>query len=118
MKRLTPAIKQEVKKKAHELKWTYADANQAEMVALAELGQSNAVIRQDCKLTNYEITYGLAKSQKLRGLTGGYRRAWANGESDICKQIKKDFLAILRKEIQTSLPKMVQVQPKPPASAG
>lgn len=111
MKRLTPEIHQAVKKKVRELKWTYRDTTQAEMVALAELGQSNAVIRRDCKLTNYEITYGLAKSQKIRGLKGGYRRAWANGESEVCKQVKADLLAVLRQEIQRTLPAKLVVTP-------
>ena len=118
MKRLTPAIKQVVKSKVHGLKWTFSDPNQAEMVALAELGQSNLVIREDCKLSNYEINYGLARSQKIRGLKGGYRRAWANGESEICKQIKKDFLAVLRQEIQASLPKLIRVPDKPKVATG
>lgn len=109
MKRLTPAIKQEVRKQVGRLKWTYADANQAEMVALAELGQSNAVIRRDCHFSDNEISFALRKSQQLRGLKGGYRRAWANGESDVCKQVKADLLAVLRKEIQRTLPPKINI---------
>lgn len=110
---ITPAIKAVARKKAREIKWTFSTPQQALMVALAELGQSNAVIRQDCKLSNYEITYGLMKSQKLQGLKGGYRRAWANGESDICKQVKQDLLAVLQAEIQTNLPQRLAVPPEP-----
>src|SRR5262245_27220275 len=95
---ITPEIRVAVKKKAREIKWHFGNQQQALMVALAELGQSNAVIRHDCKMSNHEITYGLMKSQKLQGLKGGYRRAWANGESEICKQVKADLLAVLTTE--------------------
>lgn len=115
MKRLkiTPAIKQEVKKKGKAIRWTFADHDQAEMIALAELGQSNMVIRKSCGYSDHEIAYALGKSQKVQGMKGGYRRAWANGESDICKQVKSDLLAVLREEVQKTLPQKIVVPPPP-----
>ena len=110
---ITPAIKQVTKKKVREIKWTFGNETQALMVALAELGQSNAVIRHDCKMSDHEITYGLMKSQKLQGLKGGYRRAWSNGESEICKQVKADLLAVLQQEIQQNLPQRINLPPAP-----
>jgi hypothetical protein len=107
---ITPAIKEAVKKKSKEIKWHFRSHEQAQMVALAELGQSNAVIRRDCKLSDNEIVYGLMKSQKLQGMKGGYRRAWANGESDICKQVKNDLLGILRQEVQRTLPQKAVIE--------
>ena len=113
---ITPAIREEVKKKGKEIKWTFADPNQAEMIALAELGQSNQVIRKACRYSDTQIQYALGKAQKLQGMKGGYRRAWANGESDICKQVKADLLAVLRKDIQESLPQKIVVPPQPPVT--
>lgn len=110
---ITEAIKKAVAKKGREIKWSFSTPNQALMVALAELGQSNAVIRHDCKMSDHEVTYGLMKSQKLQGMKGGYRRAWANGESEICKQVKNDLLAVLQAEAQSNLPKLIKVPDKP-----
>lgn len=113
---ITPEIQAVVKKKGKDIKWSFSTPNQALMVALAELGQSNAVIRKDCRLSDHEITYGLMKSQKLQGMKGGYRRAWSNGESEICKQVKADLLAVLQAEIQQNLPQRLAVPPEPPVT--
>lgn len=110
---ITPAIRDAVRKKVKTIKWTFSTPQQALMVALAELGQSNSVIRHDCKMSDHEVTYGLMKSQKLQGMKGGYRRAWANGESDICKQVKSDLLSVLQAEAQSSLPKLIKTTPTP-----
>jgi hypothetical protein len=111
MKRLTPAIRQAVKKKGREVKWLFASDNQAEMIALAELGQSNKVITKATGIPDGSIQYALTKAQRLQGMKGGYRRAWANGESDICKQVKADLLAVLREEVQKTLPQKIVVPP-------
>ena len=95
------------------LKWTYQGTTQATMLALAQLGQSNRVIRQDCKLSDGEIGYGLSKAQAIMGLKGGYRRAWSDGTSPICQQVKRDLLAVLRQEVQRTIPvKLIHPAPE------
>ena len=104
--------KDNVIKKGHLLKWTYQGASQAELLALAQLGQSNRVIIQATKFSKNEIAYGLHKAQRVMGGTGGFRRNWANGESELVRQIKRDYLAVLRQDIQRSLPQQI-IHPEP-----
>jgi hypothetical protein len=66
-------------------------------------------------MSDHEVTYGLMKSQKLQGMKGGYRRAWSNGESEICKQVKKDLLSVLQQDALERLPAMVTIPPETPA---
>lgn len=94
------------------LKWTYQGTTQAEMLALAQLGQSNNVIKRDCKMTDNEINYGLTKAQKVMGIKGGFRRGWADGRTPIVQKIKRDILAVLRQDIQRSLPQQI-IHPTP-----
>jgi len=97
-------MKQSTKPKRHPLKWTFDDEAQATLKALAEMGRSNAQIRQRTGFTNNEINYALGKSQAVEGKKGGYRHGWANGTSTFAKRVEKDYLAVLVQDTLRHLP--------------
>jgi hypothetical protein len=104
----------------HPIKVTFAAFSDAEALALAMLGQTDAVIIRSTGLTKGQISYRLKKAKNLEHLAHGYRVRWRNGESDICQKIKKDLLSVIRADIQKTMPvqiakpevKTVKVHPK------
>lgn len=99
--------KDNVIKKGRVIKWTYQGPAQSHLLALAECGQSNAHIKRLYKFTDHEITYALSKAQAVRGHRGGYRRAWANGTSEMAHRFLKDMVAIRASEIQRNVPQLI-----------
>lgn len=93
-------------KKGRVLKWTFQSVMQSMLKSLGELGQSNARIKLETKgaFTDNEINYALAKAQRVEGFKGGYRRRWANGESELCQRVKRDLLSVLIRDNQRKLP--------------
>ena len=86
-------------------------------VALAKIGQSNLVINRDCGLKDGQTNYRLTKAQRLEGGKGGYRRAWANGETPLVRRIKNDYLGVLMNEVQRKLPRLIE-HPAPKVKEG
>lgn len=94
------------------LKVTFMGHSDAECIALAQLGQSDRVIKRDCKLTTGQIYYRLRKVKELMGHTTNYRSQWRNGEGEVVQRIKADILAVLRRDIQRTLPQRL-THPQP-----
>lgn len=82
-------------------------------VAAAKICGSNLRIKVKVRketgvtLTDNEITYRLAKAQKLEGRKGGYRVGFSNGTSPESQRIERDYLAIFQREIQRTLPQKI-----------
>lgn len=91
---------------------TFEDYKDAQCVALAQLGQSDKVIMRDLELSQGQIQYRLHKAKTLEGYDHGYRTQWRNGESEVVQQIKRDMLAVIRKDIQAKLPQQI-IHPTP-----
>lgn len=90
---------------------TFAADADALAVGLAKLGQGDSVIMEDCNLSPGQIAYRLRKAQTLEGGSGGYRRAWAKGTSEVAQLVKKDLVKILKQEVQRSLPPLIAHPP-------
>lgn len=91
---------------------TFEDYKDATCVALAQLGQSDKVIMRELTLSQGQIQYRLHKAKTLEGYDHGYRTQWRSGESPVVQQIKRDVLAVLRKDIQSKLPLQI-IHPTP-----
>ena len=89
------------------LKWSFADDAQAELIANAMLGQSNRAIRQSVEFTDNEINYALTKAKTLYGLKSSLRSGWRDGTNDVARQVKRDLIAVIRAEVQSNLPKLI-----------
>lgn len=83
---------------------TFESDRDAVCLAEAMLGQSNKAIMLRTGLSSSQITYRLHKAKTVQGNEHGYRVAWRNGESDLVKRIKRDVVAVLKKDIQRTLP--------------
>jgi hypothetical protein len=94
------------------LKWSFQDDAQAELIANAMLGQSNRAIMRDLEFTENEVNYALTKAKRLYALKSSIRSGWRDGTNDVARQVKRDLIAVLRQDVQAQLPKLI-VHPTP-----
>jgi catalase len=89
------------------LKWTYQGEEQAELIAMAMLGQSNKAIQRELEFSDGEITYALSKAKELQALPQAIRASWRDGTNPVARQIRVEMMAVLRVDIQQRLPKLI-----------
>lgn len=95
------------------VKITFEDYDDAQIVALAKIGQGDkAIMAQVDGKTKSQINYRLHKAKTIEKLEHGYRVAWRLGESEIVQMVKRDLLGIIRAEVQKNLPMQID-HPKP-----
>lgn len=83
-------------------------SEEALAVAMAKLGASSRAIQEQCKLTLSQITYRLTKAKRLEERDIGYRTAYRNGTSPEFQYVMKDYLAIVRLDVERRLPRLVK----------
>ena len=91
---------------------TFANKKDAETVAMGLLGQSDVSIGRRSKYGDGRINYRLAKWQRIKGLKGGLRKAFRNGESPLAKRLLADMVSVIAADIQRDTPKLI-VHPTP-----
>jgi hypothetical protein len=94
-------------KKLNRHRITFEDEIDSDIVAIAKCRGGNAFIKKEHGLTDCQITYRLAKAQKLEGRKGGYRNGWSNGTSPEFQRVLGDYRGVFRAEIQRKLPKLI-----------
>lgn len=86
---------------------TFESDTDANALAMAYLGQSDKSIQASCKLSTGQISYRLRKAKDVMEQEVGFRTQWRNGTSKLFKQIKDDIIAVLREDIQRTLPEQI-----------
>ena len=89
------------------LKWVFQQDAQAELIALAMLGQSNRAIKQSLAYTDGQIQYALRKAKDLQKMKASIRSQWRDGTSGVAQQVMHDLKAVLIAEVQRDLPKLI-----------
>ena len=89
------------------MKVTFQSSTDAEALALAKMGLGDDYIQKETGLSKGQITYRLGKAKRLEQHEFGYRKQWRSGESEAFKNIKDHMVAVLKKDIQATLPRRV-----------
>lgn len=97
--------------KTQPVRVTFARSEDAIALALAELGASTKLIRQQTGLTESQVTYRLHKAKGLEKKKKGYRVAWRDGDSDLFRRVQRDYLVVTMKDIQRKLPVLIEHPP-------
>lgn len=88
-------------------KITFEDAQDIEVVALAQLGFSTKFIMSCTPLSEHQISYRLNKGKVAQGYEKGhtYRSEWRNGTGKVAQSMMATLLPGLRKNVSKDLPK-------------
>lgn len=97
------------------------DIDSIDAICLAEMGMSNAVIRDytgichrtGAPLSDGQIHYRLTKAKVIAGYGkgDGFRKAWREGRSDLARDFRRSALPALRKEYNLHIAPQVQKLP-------
>ena len=85
---------------------TFLDPTDIEVVALAKLGGSSAMISERTGLSMSQITYRVTKAKIGEGMEkgNGYRTDWRNGTSPYYQLMSKAILPKIRATVRAELP--------------